>query len=170
VSTTVQIELEHDVFERLQALAKPFVDTPSSVIRRLLDESKGKEKQLDTGGTNKINQASANQVYVTSRGVRLPLGRLQATYRRRGDSKTHRFEAEVTPKGIKFDGEVFDDPSPAGIRAKELAGAEGTATSTNGWEFWEYFDEQKRKWVSIDVFRKKKISPKISLEDLDINI
>ena len=170
MSTTVQTELEHDVFERLQALAKPFVDTPSSVIRRLLDEYKDNEKQLDTDDANVAKQVSVNQVYITSRGVRLHLGRLQATYRRRGDSKTHRFEAEVTPKGIKFDGQIFDDPSPAGIRAKKLAGAEGTAASTNGWEFWEYFDEQKRKWISIDVFRKKKFVPKISLEDLELNI
>ncbi len=170
MSTTVQIELEHDVFERLQALAKPLVDTPSSVIRRLLDESKNVGKQSDAVGANKTNEVSANQAYITSRGVRLPLGRLQATYRRRGDSKTHRFEAEVTPKGIKFDGQVFDDPSPAGIRAKELAGAKGTAASTNGWEFWEYFDETKRKWISIDVFRKKKAVPKIPLDDLDLDI
>jgi hypothetical protein len=170
VPTTVQIELEPDVYERLQALAKPFVDTPSSVIRRLLEESKGTKKQIDTVGIDKPNQLSVNRVYVTSRGVRLPLVCLQATYRRRGDSRTHRFEAEVTPNGIKFDGQVFDDPSPAGIRAKELAGAEGPAANTNGWEFWEYFDEQKRKWISINIFRKKKLVPEISLEDLDLNI
>ena len=32
------IRLEQDVFEGLQQLAKPFVDSPSTVIRRLLEE------------------------------------------------------------------------------------------------------------------------------------
>ena len=32
------IRLDQDVFEGLQQLAKPFVDTPSMVIRRLLEE------------------------------------------------------------------------------------------------------------------------------------
>ena len=32
------IRLDQDVFEGLQRLAKPFVDTPSMVIRRLLEE------------------------------------------------------------------------------------------------------------------------------------
>lgn len=32
------IRLDQDVFEGLQCLAKPFVDTPSMVIRRLLEE------------------------------------------------------------------------------------------------------------------------------------
>lgn len=166
---TVQIEVEQDIFERLQALAKPFVDTPSSVIRRLLEANNATENQQDIARVGAPSQAPNKQGYVTSRGVRLPLGRLQASYRRRGSTSTQRFEAEVTPKGIEFDGEVFDDPSPAGIRAKELAGAKGAATSTNGWEFWQYFDEVRQEWVSIDIFRKKSI-PKISLDDLDLDI
>jgi predicted transcriptional regulator len=32
------IRLDQDVFEGLQQLAKPFVDSPSMVIRRLLEE------------------------------------------------------------------------------------------------------------------------------------
>jgi len=35
------IRIDSDVFERLQALAEPFIDTPNSVIRRLLDKSSG---------------------------------------------------------------------------------------------------------------------------------
>lgn len=154
MSDSVQIEVSGDVFERLQALAKPFVDTPNSVIRRLLEQERSPGKQALSNPANKPNPTPAKQGYVTSRGVRLPLGSLQATYRRRGSSRTNRFEAEVTLRGIEFDGQVFDDPSPAGIRAKELAGAEGSAASTNGWEFWEYFDDQKGKWISIDVFRR----------------
>jgi hypothetical protein len=33
------IRIDNDVFEALKSLAEPFVDTPNSVIRRLLDEN-----------------------------------------------------------------------------------------------------------------------------------
>ena len=49
------VRLEQDVFEGLQKLAKPFVDSPSMVIRRLLEErgvlSKAAEKQKGTRRT-----------------------------------------------------------------------------------------------------------------------
>jgi len=35
------IRIDSDVFEKLQALAEPFIDTPNSVIRRLLDKNFG---------------------------------------------------------------------------------------------------------------------------------
>lgn len=37
MSPTVQIEIEAADFDRLKALAEPFVDTPATVVRRLLD-------------------------------------------------------------------------------------------------------------------------------------
>lgn len=170
MSFTVQVELDKDVFERLQQLAKPFVDTPSSVIRHLLQYAETPIRQ--EGGASRPEREKTKltlgRTYTTSRGVRLPLVHLRAAYHRRGNPKTHRFEADITPEGIKFDGKLFDDPSPAGIRAKELAGAVGAAASTNGWEFWEYFDESQGKWTSIDVFRKRASVPNLTLEDLEL--
>ncbi len=63
------------------------------------------------------------------------------------------FEAVVTVSGIEFAGETYDDPSPAGVRAKELAGASGQATATNGWRFWEYYDKKMGAWTSIGSLR-----------------
>lgn len=41
------IRIEDDVFAGLQSLAQPFVDTPNSVIRRLLEERKVLPRQSD---------------------------------------------------------------------------------------------------------------------------
>lgn len=155
MSTTVQIDLEKDVFERLQALAKPFVDTPSSIIRRLLDESEGLRKQVVTVCQNEQEQHEklALSFFITSRGEHLPLGQLRATYSPRGSTETHDFEAEVTLDGIAIDDKVFKSPSAAGIHAKKLVGADDSASNTNGWDFWEYFDEQAGAWVGIQKFR-----------------
>ena len=103
--------------------------------------------------------------FVTSRGTTIPFGKLRATYHRRGSSKRYNFDAVVTENGIEFDGKVFDDPSSAAIHAKKIAGAEGSAASTNGWNFWDYFDENGKQWVPIDLFRLKK---KITIEDLGL--
>lgn len=44
------IRLEDDVFQGLQQLAKPFVDSPNSVIRRMLEE-RGVLKRQETNGS-----------------------------------------------------------------------------------------------------------------------
>ncbi len=44
------IRIDHDVFEGLQKLAEPFVDSPSMVIRRLL-ESQGVLKKMPAKAT-----------------------------------------------------------------------------------------------------------------------
>lgn len=169
MATMIKVELEEDVFERLQALAKPFVDSPSSVIRSVLDELDSIKSRSTQTPSEKREAELKERGYVTSRGVRLPFGKLRASYRRRGSDKTHTFEAQVTAKGIEFDGQVFDDPSPAGIHAKELAGAEGSATSVNGWDFWECFDPTTRRWITINVFRTRE-TPNINFDDLDLHL
>lgn len=153
---TVSVELEEEVFGLLQSQAKPLVDTPSSVIRNMW-----KELQRYRAAPGAPIQASQVQAppritsgsYTTSRGVKLPFGELRAIYKRRGASEAKSFKAVVTERGIEFADKVFDDPSPAGIHAKELAGARGTATSTNGWDFWEYFNAERGQWLQIGTLR-----------------
>ena len=55
------IRLEQDVFEGLQKLAKPFVDSPSMVIRRLLEERGvlAKDAQAAPKKTNSSNPSNA---------------------------------------------------------------------------------------------------------------
>lgn len=58
---TPNIEISDTDFERLQQLATPFVDTPASVISRLLDEHLLKdEKQKQTPQTNRPSYHSEN--------------------------------------------------------------------------------------------------------------
>lgn len=156
------VEIEQNVFERLQRLAIPLVDTVGTVIERVLDEweslqDKSQSKYLEKYAAESKNVISADdqsvaQHFETSRKVRIPLGKLRASYKPRGKGRKE-LEALVTPRGIEVDGKVFDDPSPAGAQAKKSAGADTSASITNGWCFWEYFDECSGTWVSLSTLR-----------------
>ena len=171
MAPSVQIEISEDVFRRLQVLAKPFVDSPDTVITQLLDFREAAAK-INSGkppaSASKKEPAfpSAVRFFVTSRGEKIPLGKLRAVYGLRGQLK-HEFSAEVTAQGIKFLGELYDNPSPAGIAAKKSVGAKGNAASTNGWDFWEFFNPASDRWISIDTFRSKP-EPKLNLADIDL--
>jgi hypothetical protein len=138
------------------------VDTVGTVIERLLDEweslqdkSQSNTSSSDAADTENIIFADpqrAAQHFETSRKVKIPLGRLRASYRPRGKGRKE-LQALVTPRGIEVDGQVFDDPSPAGAQAKKAAGAGTSASITNGWSFWEYFDESSETWVSLSTLR-----------------
>jgi hypothetical protein len=53
----------------------------------------------------------------------------------------------VEPAGIKVEGidKFFMSPSMAGIAV--------TGYNTNGWAFWEYFDQQAQEWKSLNDLR-----------------
>lgn len=166
MSNNVKIELNEEIFLRLQSLAIPLVDTTSTVIERVLNEW----EQLKKGGVSQTPSSTKPEkgFFRTTRGIQIPCGKLRATYRKRGSSEASIFHAQVTSKGIDFNGHTFDDPSPAGISAKKSAGAQGAAASTNGWEFWEYYNVDKKEWISIDIFRKKRIFSEITLDDIGL--
>jgi hypothetical protein len=163
MSTKISVELDKDVFERLQRHAVPLQDDASSVVRRILDRLEQEdafvlpasvETRTPVEGPPAPDTASheARSYFRTSRGVKIPFGKLRASYKPHGKTRSS-FEAQVTTRGIEFAGEIYDDPSPAGVRAKELAGVKGQATATNGWRFWEYLDERANAWVSVSTFR-----------------
>ena len=171
MSQSIQIEISQKVFDRLQALAKPLVDTPDSVITRLLDFQDAQVgKATETATKNASNHGEQSDApirfFVMPRGSRIPLGKLRAIYGLRGQKK-HELFAEVTLEGIKFQGELYDNLSSAGIAAKESVGAVGNAASTNGWDFWKYFDSAKGDWVSVDTFRAKP-NADLTLKDLGL--
>ena len=159
----VTVELNEELFLRLQLLATPLVDTTSTVIERILNEW---EQFIKNGSIE--TKSIEKEFFKTKRGVKIPCGKLRASYRKQGSRKASLFSAEVTKKGIKFNGNIYDDPSPAGLNAKKSAGAIGSTASTNGWEFWEYYDEDKKEWIRIDRFRKKPKSREISLMDIEL--
>lgn len=148
---TVIVELDQDVFEALQRMAKPLVDTPSSVIKRLIEQTlRSSQDALRSESSTREKEGAL------FRNATIPFGNLRAMYKPRNGNKVFRFDAQVTSKGIEFDGKIFDNPSSAGIHAKKLAGIKGSASSTNGWAFWEYYDSEANSWVLIDKFRHLK--------------
>lgn len=171
MSQFVQIEISQGVFDRLQMLAKPLVDTSDSVIARLLDfrdahVTESTEVATKSADNNVRPSEAAIRFYATSRDSRIPLGKLRAIYGLRGQKK-HELFADVTAKGIKFQDKLYDNLSSAGTAAKESVGAVGSAARTNGWDFWKYFDNAKEKWVSVDAFRVK-TGVHLTLEDLGL--
>lgn len=166
MASQVQVSIDEPVFRRLQALARPFLDSPSTVIERLLDEHEGVvHKQRDA---SQADEPQANGHYTTSRGENLPLGSLRASYRPRGVASATTFEAKITKRGIEFDGDTFDSPSAAAIRAKKLAGTKGSGVNVNGWTFWDYYDRRTRRWIPLRTLRQRKRPSELSLDDLGL--
>jgi hypothetical protein len=141
----VQVQLRRDVFEKLQKLAVPLVDDISAVIARELDRAAMLQGNLPNA------TVPTTATWRSARGERFPVGaQLRAHYLHK------EYSAKVTPRGIEFDGKVFDNPSSAAIAVKHSAGKTGDAASANGWGFWEMLDPQTNQWVSIDTLRAKK--------------
>lgn len=118
------IRVDDDVYSYLQSQARPFVDTPNDVLRRLLPI--GRDGGDGQGRTTKHRKAP---------GALLPLveaGRLIAgdelRWERRNLSEGHRSVVTQDGEVELEDGSVFPTPSAA---AKALSGYE-----VNGWKVW----------------------------------
>lgn len=145
----VQVPLKREVFERLKSLAEPLVDDASSVVERLIKhwESAPPGPRVRTIVLPEPGPA----VWRSARGEKFLVGtKLRAKY------LSHTFEATISNSGIEFNGRRYDNPSSAGIAAKESVGTSGKAASTNGWDFWEMQDPKSMQWASIDVLRSAK--------------
>lgn len=146
----VQVSLNREVFERLQALAEPLVDDVNSVVERLIKHWESAPPGPRTRTI--VLPESGPAVWRSARGEKFLVGtKLRAKYLR------HTFDAVVTSRGIEFNGLAYDNPSSAGIAAKESVGTTGKAASTNGWDFWEMLDQEANRWVSIDVLRSSAV-------------
>lgn len=145
----IQVPLKRDVFERLKGLAEPLVDDASSVIDRLI-----KHWESVPHGSNTRVIAIPEQspkIWKSARGESFPVGtKLRSKY------LSHSFEATITSSGIEFNGRTYDNPSSAGIAAKESVGTHKISANTNGWTFWEMQDPETFRWTSIDVLRSRK--------------
>jgi len=142
-SSRITIDIDSDLFQKLQSLAVPLVDSTDSVISKLLDHWEQNHKAEEKTGL------SAEEEWMTPRGEKFPVGtRLRAHY------NGEEFKADVTRSGILVQGETFNSPSAAAIHAKNLANITGASASTNGWKFWEYWDEAEQRWRSIRIIQQ----------------
>jgi len=151
---TVSVLVRRAVFERLQKMAVPLVDDASAVIERLIDHWESTPPapgtSSKTGGTPPAPIGLQTQVWRSSRGEVFPVGaQLRASYR------GNELRATITPEGIEFAGKTYDNPSSAGIAAKNSVGITGDAAATNGWKFWEIQEPGAQHWVLMDVLRPR---------------
>ena len=153
---TVSVPVSRAIFERLQKLAIPLVDDASAVIERLIDhwESSPPVSGGSSGSTPPVANGPDVHVWRSSRGEVFPVGaQLRASYR------GNEFRATITAEGIEFGGKIYDNPSSAGIAAKNSVGVTGDAAATNGWKFWEIQGPGGRHWAPIDELRSRLASP-----------
>ena len=81
-------------------------------------------------------------------GRRLPVGLiLKANYRDRS------FQAAVVHNGISIDDKTFSSLTAAAVHVKLLCGASASAASTNGWDFWMYWQQECGAWRRISLLR-----------------
>ena len=130
------IEVDEDVFRRLQARATPFVDKPNDVIRRLLDEVE--EGSAGNGRASRTASVDDSQI------GRLR-GLIEAGLVEPGDTVRHRrkrtgevFRATITAGGcLRVDGadRLFGEPSPA-LR-------HFTGSQIDGWNNWMHERSEK---------------------------
>ncbi len=143
----VSVTISKKIFERLQQVALPLVDTTDSVIGRLLDYW---ETHSDRRVPHVISSSAATQEFWrSSRGDTLPVGtELRGTYL--GKTLT----AQVERAGVRFEGDLFNNLSPAAIAAKNLVGTKGKAANTNGRDFWKFQDPTNGQWIPVSALRQ----------------
>lgn len=127
------IDIDEDVFAELQQRARPFIDTPSDVIRALISASQ------------KLSEGDPTVTPSGQPGVpgKVKIGKLDALIKQgliaSGDTLIHErkrsgdvFEASVSKRGciILPDGRWFREPSPA-LR-------EYTHSQIDGWANWTH--------------------------------
>ena len=143
---TVIVNLNKDIFEKLQEIAEPLVDDINSVINRLINH-------LDSSPvTSEIKVESSSLItpefWRSSRGEQFIVGtKLSANY------KGKAYNANIQINGINFEGKIYDSPSSAGVAVKKYAGTSGSALSTDGWSFWSMLEPNSNQWVSINKVR-----------------
>lgn len=153
MADTINVSISSSAFARLQRLAVPLVDDPSSIIEKLIDHWETNPPKNTNPTAPLIPSASPTpkdsaEFWRSPRGDTLPVGAtLQAEYL----GKT--FRATVEKRGIRFGGKVYDSPSAAGVAAKGQLGRTGRAASTDGRSFWKIQDPSSGRWVSIASLR-----------------
>ncbi|MGA4902835.1 hypothetical protein ACPCAJ_34715 [Streptomyces griseoincarnatus] len=127
------IVVDHEVYERLQREAEPFVDDPNTVLRRLL--------HLGGEATMATRRRRSSVAPLLAAGLLTPGQRL--TWRRRNLGETH--TAYVTEGGYLRleDGTVCDSPSGACETVADC--------KINGWSVWHTDDG-----VSLSALRDRK--------------
>ena len=143
---TVQINLNKDIFEKLQKMAEPLIDDINSVIQRLIHHYESSSLTPEVKMNSRTSETT--EFWMSNRGEQFIVGtKLRANY------KGKPYYANIEIDGINFEGKIYDSPSAAGIAVKKSAGTSGTAANTDGWSFWVMLEPGSNQWISINTIR-----------------
>ena len=147
--------INEENFLRLQAHAVAFVDTPNTVLARMIDHFEATTPSKGTAFTPAVLLATRAGTgrwpsIKFPRGGELPIG-----LEMHGKYKNKPAKAHVTENGIVFENNTYPDPTSAAKAAKRWIAPEGDVPPTNGWNFWHYMPVSAtgRSKKPIDSFR-----------------
>jgi len=132
-----QISIDFDVHKEIELRRESFEDSPNDVLRRVFD-LKAKPDFI----TRSFPQIQSSSGDFSIKGVTLKDGLSLRKY-----SKGTQLQARVREGKIEFNGQFYSSPSAAASAA--------TNTSTNGWVFWEYWDDKSNEWRILNSLRRE---------------
>jgi hypothetical protein len=151
------INLSEDLYQRLGRYGSRD-ESWDDVVARVLEHVNDDEAFEDKRKRRTTYRQGNETVGTSDKGAGNPvLQQLEngATVRhqyQRGNYSGNEVEARVVDGHVEYDGEKFTSPSPAARKADQSVRGEDAASSLNGWDWWEYKNENGR-WVPIDRLR-----------------
>lgn len=134
MKTVTTIDIDLDVYKAIIQNSEHIDQPANDVLRRLLklDKEVGSPTQ-ENGNTTQGGGLMVKGVFL-KKGLKL-----------RKHYKGSLLEAEVRDGFMEFNNERFTSPSGAAVRA--------TGGSVNGWNFWDFYDENDGKWKPLETLR-----------------
>ena len=177
------IDIDIEVYKCIEAARINFEESQNTILRRLLGIEKTYEESLDNKMYSKFNSLDSfiseeinksmsmkNEIadfqnYLINKrfpksnnetpqnwsygGASLPEGtKLQKWLGRQ------KLEAVISNASILINGEYHQSPSSAAM-------AVNGGVNVNGWNFWEYFDEESKQWKKINELRQSDSNDKM---------
>ncbi len=141
-----RIQVSSDLYVALRTLMQPGDRTPSDVIWRLVQDRHVKRTE-PPAGTWVVDSSEG----LDTGGVTIPNGlRLRGRYKNRDYTY-----GEIREGKLWIGGDAFGSPSAGARTVARICGARGTATSVNGWKFWEFeFPKGSNRWRRLDSLRQ----------------
>jgi hypothetical protein len=169
-----QIEIDIDVYRRIESARIDFKESHNEILRRLLGIDRNEDLppfDIAEPGAEIMNmtadpdrfvnlsqEISSYQDYLLSNRIRKNPhlaardwiyrgARLPEGTRLRKWSSNQKIEAVINNGSIFLNGEYFKSPSAAAM-------AVNGGTNVNGWMFWEYLDQSTMSWEKLSQLRK----------------
>ena len=141
MSDLVPIYVQQATRTKLQQLAL-LAGGVNEVIERLIDHWQNAEHLANAPQPDVPLPVPA--MWTSPNGDELPIGQqLVAIYK----GKT--FHADVEAAGLRFNGELYRNPTAAGRAVKQSMGLSGTAASTDGRTFWKLLDPTSGRYITV---------------------